>query len=104
MSVDYSSVFNHLPIPVSFRSLDVGHKFVEYSTCLISLFQNGFVITSPRKLRVGSLLSIRMRMPPEVLGGVYWHRRCAGRVVAEQRANGGSLAYKVEFEPPSLPV
>jgi len=33
MGVDDSSVFN-LPIPVSFRCLDIGHGFVEFSTSL----------------------------------------------------------------------
>lgn len=98
MGVDKSSVFSDLPIPVSFRSLDIGYQFTEYPTGLVSLFQNGFVISSPRKLRLGSLLSIRMRMPPERPGGNFSHHRCAGRVVAEQRVEGGALGYKVVFE------
>jgi len=93
-----SPVLDHLPIPVSFRSLDIGHGFVEYPTGLVSLFQNGCVLSSPRKLRLGSLLSIRMRMPPETPGGYFAHRRYAGRVVAEQRVHGGALGYKVMFE------
>lgn len=101
MGVDESPTFNRLPIPISFRSLDFGHRFVEYPTGLVSLFQNGFVITSPRKLRLGSLLSIRMRMPPETPGGNSSHRRCAGRVIGEQRVSNGELGYKVVFESPS---
>jgi hypothetical protein len=93
-----SSLSNHLPIPVSFRSLDIRHGFMEYPTGLVSLFQNGVVISSPRKLHLGSLLSIRMRMPPDTPGGDCSHRRCAGRVVAEQRVNDGTLGYKVVFE------
>jgi hypothetical protein len=100
MGADESSVFDHLPVPVSFRSLDIGHGFVEYSTGLFSLFQNGCVLSSPRKLRLGSLLSIRMQMPPETPGGRFAHRRYAGRVVGEQRVNGGALGYKVMFEWP----
>ncbi len=101
MAADESPVFNRLPIPISFRSLDIGHKFVEYPTGLASLFQNGIVITSPRKLHLGALLSIRIRMPPETLGCNFSHRRCAGRVVAEQRVNSGALGYRVVFESPS---
>jgi hypothetical protein len=98
MSIDQSLAFNHLPIPVSFRSLDIGHGFVEYPTVLVSLFQNGCVISSPKKLRLGSILSIRMRMPPERAGDDFWHRRCAGRVVAEQRVKHGALGYRIAFE------
>jgi hypothetical protein len=101
MSISQLPAFNHLPIPVSFRSLDIGHGFVEYPTVLVRLFQNGFVISGPKKLRLGSLLSVRMRMPPEALGGNFSHRRCAGRVVAEQRINSGALRYRVLFESPS---
>ena len=101
MGIDQSSAFNHLPIPVSFRSLDIGQGFVEYPTVLVSLFQNGFVISSPKKLRLGSILSIRIRMPAETPGGNFSYRRCAGRVVAEQRVTGGALGYRIVFESPS---
>jgi hypothetical protein len=49
-------------------------------------------------------LSIRMRMPPERLGGNCWHCRCTGRVIAEQRVPGSELRYKVEFESSLLPA
>lgn len=98
MSVVDSAVQNHLPVPVSFRSLDVRYKFVDYATDLVGVFQNGVVITSPKKLYLGALLSIRMRMQPETPRGAVWYRHCLGRVIAEQRVNGGSLGYKIEFE------
>lgn len=95
--------FDELPLPVSFRSFDIGMGFMEYSTCLVSFDRDGLVITSPRKLRCGSLLSIKMRMPPEILGGLFWHCRCTGRVVAERLLSDGDLTYKVELETSSLP-
>ncbi len=103
--VAHALAFNtDLPLPVSFRSFDISNGFIEYSTSLVSFFHDGLVITSPRKLRQGSLLSIRMRMPPERLGGDFWHCRCTGRVIAEQRVNGDELGYKVEFETSWLPA
>jgi len=93
-----------LPVPVSFRSFDISNGFIEYSTSLVSLFHDGLVITSPKKLRQGSLLSIRMRMPPERLGEDFWYCRCTGRIIAEQRVHGSELGYKVEFEPRLLPA
>lgn len=102
--VDNSLLFNQLPIPVSFRCLELGSPSVDYATGPVSIFHNGFVITSPRKLRTGSLISIRMRMPPEKKGERFWDTRCLGRVVAEQKLKDGGLAYKIEFEIADLPA
>lgn len=63
-----------LPVPVSFRSFDISNGFTE-STSLVSLFHDALVITSPKRLRQGRLLSIRIRMPPERLGGNCRHCR-----------------------------
>jgi hypothetical protein len=88
-----------LPVPVSFRSFDISNGFIEYATSLVSLFHDGLVITSPKKLRQGSLLSIRMRMPPERRSGDFCYCRCTVRIIAEQRVHGSEPGYEVEFEP-----
>lgn len=91
------TLFNQLPIPVSFRCYEIDLGAVEYSTQAVSIFHNGFVITSPQKLRKGSLLLVRLRMPPESFGGGFWESRCVGRVVAEHPPNDGELRYRVEL-------
>jgi len=100
----HPSPLEELPIPVSFRCLDPGTAAIDYATQVFRIFQNGFVITSPRKLRIGSLLSLRLRIPLELEDGVLRELRCPGRVVAEEARNGGELQYRVEVENATLPV
>lgn len=97
-STDYQAIFNQLPIPVSFRCLEIGSDDVEYATKTISIFQNGFVMSSPRKLRVGGLLSLRLRLPREDSGSPFRESRCTGFVVSEHRLINGALAYRIEIE------
>jgi hypothetical protein len=99
-----SSLLFQLPIPVSFCCLGFGEDGFEYSTRVISIFQNGFVISSPRKLRVGSLLSLRLRLPPEFARGPFREMRCTGHVAAEQSLKEGELGYKVELDSNALPA
>lgn len=94
----FPSIFNQLPIPVSFRCLEFGSDTIEYATETISIFHNGFVLSSPRKLRVGSLLSLRLRIPTEISGGLFRETRCTACVALEQRLKSGALAYRVEIE------
>lgn len=72
---------------------------MEYATTTISIFQNGFVMSSPRRLRVGCPLSLTLRVPPEVSGSPFRHIRCTGHVKTEQTLTGGELAYRVEIGP-----
>ena len=76
----------------------------EYATQVISIFQNGFVISSPRRLPIGCLLSLRLRLPPEFVSGPFGEMRCTGHVVGEQSLKDGALGYKVEIESATLPA
>jgi hypothetical protein len=87
-----------LPIPVSFCCLDLESDFFEYSTRVLSVFNDGFVITSPRRLRRGSFLSLRLRIPSNDFDGTYWEHRCMGRVTAIESRKDREVGYKVELE------
>jgi hypothetical protein len=87
-----------MPTAVSFRCLEIGSEDVEYATKTIGLFPNGFVMSSPRKLRVGSLLSLRLRVPPKNIGGTFLEFYCTACVLSEQKLKGGTLGYRVEIE------
>lgn len=99
-----SRLLFQLPVPVSFRCLGTGCDAIEYSTEVDRIFQNGFVISSPRVLKVGSSLALKLRLPPEGSGGFYHYMRCAGRVVQKQFVKDGTFGYKVEIESCTLPV
>jgi hypothetical protein len=95
---DDPQVYKQMPIPVSFRCLETGSEEIEYTTRTVSIFHNGFVMSSPRRLRVGGLLSLRLRVPPEISGSPFIETRCTGYVKAEQKLKDGSLGYRVEIE------
>jgi hypothetical protein len=99
-----SALLSQLPIPVSSCCLGFGEDGFEYSTQVISIFQNGFVISSPRKLRIGSLLSLRLRLPPEFASGPFREMRCTGHVAGEHSLKGEELRYKVELDSSALPA
>lgn len=99
MGQKHSLLSNRQPIPVSFRSSELGSGIVEFTTRAVSFFQNGFVITSPEKLKIGSLLSLRLRVPPEVSGGPFWESHSAdARVLAKQMLRSGELGYIVKIK------
>ena len=66
---EHSFLTGQLAIPVSFCCLELGSDFFEYSTKVLSVFNEGFVITSPRRLRMGMVLSLRLRVPSDRLDG-----------------------------------
>ena len=66
---EHSFLTGKLAIPVSFCCLELGSDFFEYSTKVLSVFNEGFVITSPRRLRMGMVLSLRLRVPSDRLDG-----------------------------------
>jgi hypothetical protein len=85
-------------IPVSFRCLEIGSDSIEYATQIESISRDGFLMTSPKRLKVGSRLSLRLRVPPEISGSPFWETRCTGHVTAQQRLKDGRPAYRVEIE------
>lgn len=93
---------SQLLVPVSFRCLDLTSDSFEYSTRALGVFNGGFVITSPKRLKAGSILSLRLRIPSKRNDGTYFENRCTARVLAEQRFKDGGIGYKVELDS-SLP-
>jgi hypothetical protein len=99
---DNSFLFSQLAVPISFSCLDLTSDSFEYSTKVLSIFDEGFVITSPKRLRKGSVLSLRLRVPSDEIDGKYFENRCTARVVAEQQFKDGGVGYKVQLDS-SLP-
>jgi len=98
------SVLEQFVIPTSSRCFELDSGKTDYQTSVVSILQNGFVITSPRKLRKGCLLSINLRFPAEPPESAFWEKRCSARVVAEQPVDSGTLAYHIEIEGSPLPA
>jgi hypothetical protein len=98
------SPFNQLPVPVGFHCLKPASDPFEFATQTLSILNDGFVITSPRKLRRGDILSLRLRMPPGDLDPRFWEIRRTTRVVAEHPRENGTFVYRVEYEANILPA
>jgi hypothetical protein len=98
MADNHPSLLSQFPVPVSFWCLELGSDLFEYSTRVLSIFPEGFVITSPRRLKRGSVLSLRLRVPSDEYDGTYFESRCTGCVVAEQRLKDGGVGYKVQLD------
>ena len=98
------SPFNQLPVPVGFCCLELGSDPVEFSTQTLRVLQDGFVITSPCKLRQGDMLSLRLRMPPENPDDRFWELRRTARVMDEQPRASSRFVYRVEYEADHLPA
>jgi len=94
-SNDRRSPFFQLPFPVSFRCLEPLDT-AEYSTEAVSTFQNGFVISSPRKLSTG--VAVLLTLQIRISGGHLQMMQCTGRIVSEQTLKDGKLGYKVAIE------
>ena len=75
---EHSFLSGQLAIPGSFCCLEWGSDFFEYSTKVLSVFSEGFVITSPRRLRTGSVLSVRIRVPSDRLDIAFWKADVSG--------------------------
>ena len=89
--------FEQFAVPVSFRLLDIESVAFELATDTISIFNQGFTITSPRKLRIGSLLLLRLRIPNDKPDTGYRSAYCSGRVVADQSTSDVGPRYKIEL-------
>ena len=89
------SPFLQLPLPVSFRCME-RFDTTEYPTEVVSTFQNGFVISSPRRLGTGATVLLTLQIP--LSDGDFRRMQCPGRVVSQQTLKDGKVGYKVEIE------
>lgn len=85
-------------IPVHFRCMEVNSEAEEYLTETVRVSQTWLLIKSPHRLRLGSLLSFRLRVPIEISGSPFSEMRGKGLVVSEHRLGDGSMGYKVTIK------
>jgi hypothetical protein len=87
-----------LQIPIRFYSHDASMTELETRTQSTNISRSGLFMTSPKSLRVGGLLTLAMRVPPEVSGSVFSEFCCMCRVVHEQKMPDGELGYGLKIE------
>lgn len=101
-------LYEMLPLPFyglnGMRESKIGLRFSveggfhEYGGETISISPKHFLMTSLAKLRVGSRLIVKMRIPPEIPGGTFNEVRVAGVMICGCKLAGGNFGYQVEME------
>lgn len=87
--------------PVRFRCLEHGPEHVEQRAEAVCIFPNGFVMLSPSKLRLGSRLALRLRVPPDISGSPFHETRCTGQVLGHHTFLDGTFAYRIQIAEPA---
>ena len=86
-----------LRLPFYFREMDTAANNTEHSAEVVSIATWSFIMRSPIPLKVGSVISIRMRIPVEISGSVFQDMRGIGRVVSECALENGVLGYHISM-------
>jgi hypothetical protein len=98
-ATNYGSNAGHnLRLPVYFRALDSQGGGPEHFAEVVSIETWSFVMRSPVPLRIGSSISLRMRIPVEISGSAFHDMRGTGRIMAECTLENGELGYQVRID------
>jgi hypothetical protein len=81
-----------------FRPLDPGDGGAEHFAEVVSIATWSFVMRSPIVLKIGTAISIRMRIPVEISGRPFHDMRGVGRVVSECKLHDGERGYEVQID------
>ncbi|HXH65956.1 MAG TPA: PilZ domain-containing protein [Candidatus Limnocylindrales bacterium] len=87
-----------LQIPLRFRVVEVGATDPELASETSNISRCGLFMKSPLPLKVGSPLSMTLRVPTYLSGSARSLVQCLGRVVHERRLPNGDIGYGVQFE------
>lgn len=93
-----------LQIPVRFRCFEIACADIEIPGQTINISCSGLFLTTQQRLKVGSTLSLTLRVPREISGSAFRDLRCKGRVVHEQKLGDGTIGYGVKIEQIAAPI
>jgi hypothetical protein len=87
-----------LQIPLRFRSLELDASDPEVPAETSNISRTGLFMRTPRPLKVGTPLSLTLRVPTYLSGDARSDINCMGRVIHERRLPNGDIGYGVQFE------
>jgi hypothetical protein len=87
-----------LQIPLRFRNVEVGSDEPELASETSNISCSGLFMRSPLPLRVGTPLSMILRLPSYLSGNPRTDVQCTGRVVHECSLPNGDIGYGIQFE------
>ena len=88
----------NIRLPLYFRTLDSNDDRVEHFAEVVSIATWSFVMRSPVPLRIGAVISLRMRIPTEISGSAFHDMRGVGRVTSECTLDNGALGYNIRID------
>jgi len=86
-----------LHLSLRFHILHEGNS-KQFSSETSNVSLSGFFMRTHVRLKLGTLLSLSLRIPPSVPGGDRLYFHCTGRVIHEQQFPGGRQGYGVHIE------
>jgi hypothetical protein len=87
-----------LQIPLRFRNVEVASTEPELASETTNISRSGLFMRSPLPLRVGTALSMTLRVPTFLSGSPRIDVQCTGRVVHECSLPDGDIGYGIHFE------
>jgi hypothetical protein len=79
--------------------MEINSGAEEYLAETVCISETWFLIRTPHSLKLGSLLSLRLRVPSEFSGSPFSEVHRDGRVVSGHRLDDGSLGDEVTIDP-----
>ena len=92
------SNYGKVEISLHFRCMETDSVSEEQLAVAVSISGTSFMMESPCHLKLGALLSLRIRLPIENPGSPFCQVHSIGRVVSEHQFEDGTLGYKVRIE------
>jgi hypothetical protein len=93
-----SNNYHQTQIRLHFRCVEIDSPNEEYCSETVCIAVSWFLMKSPRPLREGSLLALRLQVPTEISGSPFCVHCVTGRVQSKHQLEDGALGYKVTFE------
>jgi hypothetical protein len=78
-----------------FQCLDDENEAREYCAQTVNISNDGLLMVSPKHLRVGSNVLLKLRVLVEISGSAFSCTRTLGRIVHRQVPEDGSILYGV---------
>jgi c-di-GMP-binding flagellar brake protein YcgR len=78
-----------------FQCLDEDPVAAEYSAHTVNISKDGLLMVSAKRLKVGSTVLLKLRVPVEISGSPFSSTRTLGRIVHRQGPEDGRIRYGV---------
>jgi hypothetical protein len=94
-----------LRVPVRFQVLEEDeYGETEFATETVNISPEGFFMRVAHRMKVGSVLTMHLRVPTGIAGNALSEIPCTGRIAWEEHFVDGTFGYDVEIEKAGFPM